>query len=167
MRRPETQSFHSLKKTKEEKPDWATAHPTPFHISISTRIYLSISISLTYLLGCNGTVLYGCNYPQAGKQAGRQTGRQAIKPPNPPIPTLIYPPNTLGERTKSQPDPWVNVTKERMPMGKKETKGKTDEREGKKREQDRGGEGGLPLSTWHRTVDKKRNKELHTWPPCV
>lgn len=42
---------------------------------------------------------------------------------------------------KSQPDPWVNVTKERMPMGKEEKKGKTDEREGEKREQDRTGEG--------------------------
>lgn len=135
MRRPETQSFHSLKKTKEEKPDWATAHPTPFHISISTGY-----LYLTHLSPGSwaATVRYCTVAIPPGKQAGRQTGYQNPPTPN-PNPNLS--PQHSWIKTKSQPDPWVNVTKERMPMGKKETKGKTDEREGKKREQDRTGEG--------------------------
>lgn len=53
-------------------------------------------------------------------------------------------------------------------MGKEETKGKTDEREGEKKRtgQDRGGGGGLPLRTWHRTIDKKQ-KTSHVAAMCL
>lgn len=138
MRRPETQSFHSLKKTKEEKPDWATAHPTPFHISISTGYLYHTHLSPG---SWAATVRYCTVAIPPGRQADRQAGRLS-NPPNPPIPTLIYPPNTLGSKQRASQTRGFNVTKERMPMGKEETKGKTDEREGKKREQqDRTGEG--------------------------
>lgn len=138
MRRPQTQSFHSLPKTRKKKirPSDRASHS----LSYIYLYRLSLSHSLiSWLLGCNGTVLYGCNTP---RQASRQAGRQAIKPPQPPIPTLIYPPNTLGEKQRASQTRGFNVTKERMPMGKEETKGKTDEREGKKENRTGQGRGG-------------------------
>lgn len=142
MRRPQTQSFHSLKKTRKKKirPGNRASHS----LSYIYLYRLSLSHSLiSWLLGCNGTVLYGCNTP---RQASKQAGRQAIKPPQPPIPTLIYPPNTLGSKQRASQTRGSMSPKKGCRWVKKRQKGKRMKEKGKKENRTGQGRGGAALA---------------------
>lgn len=138
MRRLQTQSFHSLTKTRKEKirPGDRASHS----LSYIYLYRLSLSHSLiSWLLGCNGTVLYGCNTP---RQASRQAGRQAIKPPQPPNPNPnLSPQHSLVKKQRASQTRGSMSPKKGCRWVKKRQKGKRMKEKGKKREQDRTGEG--------------------------
>lgn len=128
MRRPETLSFHSLKKTKEEKTDWATAHPTPFHISISTGY-----LYLTHLSPGSwaATVRYCTVAIPPGRQADRQAGRLSTPPTPNPNPNLS-PQHSLVKKQRASQTSGSMSPKKGCRWVKKRQKGKRMKEKGKK-----------------------------------